>query len=216
VWVILEWALAQERRPGHAGTLSLLHNGPPVRACGTYRLIPLGKGATSVTLAAELRPGCAVPFALAEETPAEREAMREAGHFAVALHFGRKVGHVSVAPGEGFLGRYCHGSVPDSISPHLAREHVLVALAGRVAEEIRFGAADLDGCGEDLRSARATALVLAGGDCGQLESLLLVLAEECREVLLGVWGRVELLAEVVLWEDELSGEEAARVYAGGR
>jgi hypothetical protein len=64
--VMVEWARARERRLGHTGYLTLLGNAVTVLAGGPYRLRAPGKPPVGITLAAELRPACTVPFALAD------------------------------------------------------------------------------------------------------------------------------------------------------
>ncbi len=135
-------------------------------------------------------------------------ALHEAGHCAVALHFGREPYSVSIVPHEEFAGS-CNGELDLSEDPsdeeiqgHLAR--MLAGHAAVVRAAPRF-----------VRWSRLT----AGSDMENVERFfapsngtLRRALRLAREVVEAEWAAISSIADALLERDWISGDEAALLF----
>jgi ATP-dependent Zn protease len=154
-----------------------------------------------------------------ETTEARRlTAYHEAGHAVMAQLCGQQITEVEIVGDDNHAGsvrslRFAeeHGSNRDPAIPTAPVERrLLCTAAGMVAESMISGeSAWNEGC-EDLDAAVGLAMQVVG-DCERVLPYLEIVREHTEGLLRSNWPAVELLAETLLRERRMSGEEVRRL-----
>jgi len=87
-----------------------------------------------------------------------RIAVHEAGHGLLATHVRNEVERVSIKPGERYDGSAHHKSYEGDTEYTMPQRHILVSLAGKMAERELVGENDPDRCVTDMWQAWAGAV----------------------------------------------------------
>lgn len=162
-----------------------------------------------------------------DPTRAERErvatAYHEAGHAAVAVWFGLQLERVELTPDHPVHAGCCQEKVDDpdalSLAVELGEEAVIrpqikILLAGRAAQQ-KGGYDHVPGSDHhDVETALRMAALMVGRG-GEAEELLAQSLIETRRLLdsAAVWAGVEALADELLRQGRVEGDDAHRILA---
>lgn len=146
-------------------------------------------------------------------------AYHEAGHAVAAWHFGYPLEGVSIVPGEDFGGISQSQTPTFHMNPdyddapeieEAIRNQVVICYAGRAAQQLFSPRSWRHYHGQgDLETSVEIASYLVPPE--QQEALHAQLLQEARTLTKELWGAVEKVAEVLLVEKTLSGEQTTRL-----
>jgi hypothetical protein len=151
----------------------------------------------------------------------ESTAYHEAGHAAIAVHFGRKVHGVSIVPVEDTLG-HCRHTVPGAwfhpdydTSPRARRaieDWVMILFAGFHAETHFAGWRNHVGASSDMRRAVDLLSYLACGE--ELDKYLAWLNVRSKNLVEWElnWRPIECIARELMERREISGHDVRRLF----